>query len=170
MQHSVREADRRRGEYRVPNGRHDADYHYRGAGERAGARLPLPRGDVGLDFRDRAGGVEPRAPRFSVVTSAARSGPNIPGRRAVLANERAARMLHLSFSARFRRWWAAHLLFARAFADPVDDLFVGRLGGGDALEQAGVGIDVWRSPLQAVGVAGAGGEHEVGALVGVGHG
>jgi hypothetical protein len=42
--------------------------------------------------------------------------------------------------------------FTRALADPVDDLLVARLAGGDALDEAGVGVGVRRPPCPAVGV------------------
>jgi hypothetical protein len=57
---------------------------------------------------------------------------------------------------------------AGALTDPLDDLFVAGLAGGDALDHAGIGLDVGRSPLQAVGVEESRGEQERGALVGVG--
>ena len=50
-------------------------------------------------------------------------------------------------------------VFARSFADPVDDLVVGRLAGGDAFDDAGVDLDVGRAPGQAVGVEEACREH-----------
>ena len=59
-------------------------------------------------------------------------------------------------------------IFARTFADPVDDLVVGRLADGDAFDHAGVDVDVGRAPGQAVGVEEACREQERGALVGVG--
>lgn len=49
-------------------------------------------------------------------------------------------------------------LFVRGFhlagatADPCDDFVVRGLARGDALDQAGVRVDVWWSPPQAVGV------------------
>ena len=42
--------------------------------------------------------------------------------------------------------------FARTFADPVDDLVVGRLAGGDAFDDAGVDLDVGAEPSQTVAV------------------
>jgi hypothetical protein len=65
-------------------------------------------------------------------------------------------------------------LFVRAFhlpgatADPCDDFVVRGLASGDALDQAGVRLDVWWSPLQAVGVEEPRGEQKRRALVGVG--
>jgi hypothetical protein len=63
--------------------------------------------------------------------------------------------------------WGFISFFVGAFADPVDDLFVAGLAGGDALDQAGVGVDVRRPPCQAVGVEEPSGEQERRTLVGV---
>ena len=47
---------------------------------------------------------------------------------------------------------AAHLPFAGAFADPVNDLLVAGPAGGNALDQSRIGVAVRRSPCPAVGV------------------
>jgi hypothetical protein len=152
---------------RLGTGAHSSTQWAPSAARSEDQRTPMSSGFPDGETRTRTGDTT----IFSRYVLAA-SGREIPGKQAVLGSRRRGAKRRSSqfagFPTRLRRWRALISFSSGASADPFDDVVVCRLAGGHTFDEAGVCLDVGRSPLKAVGVEELGREQECGTLVGVG--